>query len=159
MTDYVVKHTDYVISIVSFILISIMKLRETKGGVAYDFILSRSVVRSLIKNDAIEMEKAEVYQYGFEILFSSIATFLIAALSGVLLHCFTAAMLFFVIFATFRQICGGYHANHYWSCNLLFLLVINAVLVVYRFFPTDSFTTMHYISDSFAVNYLCLRTG
>ena len=41
--------------------------------------LSRSVVRSLIKNDAIEMEKAEVYQYGFEILFSSIATFLIAA--------------------------------------------------------------------------------
>ena len=43
MTDYVVKHTDYVISIVSFILISIMKLsimklRETKGGVAYDFI-------------------------------------------------------------------------------------------------------------------------
>lgn len=68
--------------------------------------LSRSVVRSLIKNDAIEMEKAEVYQYGFEILFSSIATFLIAALSGVLLHCFTAAMLFFVIFATFRQICA-----------------------------------------------------
>ena len=42
--------------------------------------LSRSVVRSLIKNDAIEMEKAEVYQYGFEILFSSIITFLIAAL-------------------------------------------------------------------------------
>ena len=75
--------------------------------------LSRSVVRSLIKNDAIEMEKAEVYQYGFEILFSSITTFLIAVLSGVLLHCFTAAMLFFVIFATFRQICGGYHANHY----------------------------------------------
>ena len=55
--------------------------------------LSRSVVRSLIKNDAIEMEKAEVYQYGFEILFSSITTFLIAVLSGVLLHCFTAAML------------------------------------------------------------------
>lgn len=49
--------------------------------------LSRSVVRSLIKNDAIEMEKAEVYQYGFEILFSSITTFLIAVLSGVLLHC------------------------------------------------------------------------
>ncbi len=38
MTDYVVKHTDYVISIVFFILVSIMKLRETKGGVAYDFI-------------------------------------------------------------------------------------------------------------------------
>ena len=48
--------------------------------------LSRSVVRSLIKNDAIEMEKAEVYQYGFEILFSSITTFLIAVLSGVLPH-------------------------------------------------------------------------
>ena len=103
----------------------------------------------------IEMEKAEVYQYGFEILFSSIATFLIAALSGVLLHCFTAAMLFFVIFATFRQICGGYHANHYWSCNLLFLLVINAVLVVYRFFPADSFTTMHYIFLTVSLLIIC----
>ena len=52
--------------------------------------LSRSVVRSLIKNDAIEMEKAEVYQYGFEILFSSITTFLIAVLSGIVLlqQCF-----------------------------------------------------------------------
>lgn len=117
--------------------------------------LSRSVVRSLIKNDIIEMEKAEVYQYGFEILFSSIATFLIAALSGVLLHCFTATMLFFVIFATFRQICGGYHANHYWSCNLLFFLVINAVLVVYRFFPTDSFTTMHYIFLTVSLLIIC----
>lgn len=117
--------------------------------------LSRSVVRSLIKNDAIEMEKAEVYQYGFEILFSSITTFLIAVLSGVLLHCFTAAMLFFVIFATFRQICGGYHANHYWSCNLLFLLVINAVLVVYRFFPTDSFKTMHYIFLAVSLLIIC----
>ena len=116
--------------------------------------LSRSVVRSLIKNDAIEMEKAEVYQYGFEILFSSITTFLIAVLSGVLLHCF-AAMLFFVIFATFRQICGGYHANHYWSCNLLFLLVINAVLVVYRFFPTDSFKTMHYIFLAVSLLIIC----
>lgn len=117
--------------------------------------LSRSIVRSLIKNDMIEMEKAEVYQYGFEILFSSIATFLIAALSGVLLHCFTAAMLFFVIFATFRQICGGYHANHYWSCNLLFLLVINVVLVVYRFFPTNSFTTMHYIFLAVSLLIIC----
>ena len=45
-----------------------------------------SLVKSLIKNDAIEMEKAEVYQYGFEILFSSVITFLIAALSGILLQ-------------------------------------------------------------------------
>lgn len=96
--------------------------------------LSMSLVKSLIKNDAIEMEKAEVYQYGFEILFSSVITFLIAALSGILLHCFIAAMLFFAIFAIFRQICGGYHAKHYWSCNLLFLGVINAVLVVYRLY-------------------------
>lgn len=117
--------------------------------------LSMSLVKSLIKNDAIEMEKAEVYQYGFEILFSSVITFLIAALSGILLHCFIAAMIFFAIFATFRQICGGYHANHYWSCNLLFLLVINAVLVVYRFFPTDSFTTMHYIFLTVSLLIIC----
>lgn len=125
LTDYVVKHTDYVICIVFFILISIIKLGERKEMLHMILFLSRSVVRSLIKNDAIEMEKAEVYQYGFEILFSSIITFLIAVLSGILLHCFAASMLFFIIFATFRQICGGYHAKHYWRCNLLFLGVIS----------------------------------
>ena len=156
LTDYVVKHTDYVICIVFFILISIIKLGERKEMLHMILFLSRSVVRSLIKNDAIEMEKAEVYQYGFEILFSSIITFLIAVLSGILLHCFAASMLFFIIFATFRQICGGYHAKHYWSCNLLFLGVINAVLVVYRFFPTDRFTTMHYIFLLVSLLIICI---
>lgn len=69
------------------------KIRERKEMLHMILFLSRSVVRSLIKNDAIEMEKAEVYQYGFEILFSSIITFLIAVLSGILLHCFAASML------------------------------------------------------------------
>ena len=156
LTDYVVKSTDYVICIVFFILISIIKLGERKEMLHMILFLSRSVVRSLIKNDAIEMEKAEVYQYGFEILFSSIITFLIAVLSGILLHCFAASMLFFIIFATFRQICGGYHAKHYWSCNLLFLGVINAVLVVYRFFPTDRFTTMHYIFLLVSLLIICI---
>ena len=156
LTDYVVKHTDYVICIVFFILISIIKLGERKEMLHMILFLSRSVVRSLIKNDAIEMEKAEVYQYGFEILFSSIITFLIAVLSGILLHCFAASMLFFIIFATFRQICGGYHAKHYWSCNLLFLGVISAVLVVYRFFPTDRFTTMHYIFLLVSLLIICI---
>lgn len=156
LTDYVVKHTDYVICIVFFILISIIKLGKRKEMLHMILFLSRSVVRSLIKNDAIEMEKAEVYQYGFEILFSSIITFLIAVLSGILLHCFAASMLFFIIFATFRQICGGYHAKHYWSCNLLFLGVISAVLVVYRFFPTDRFTTMHYIFLLVSLLIICI---
>lgn len=156
LTDYVVKHTDYVICIVFFILISIIKLGERKEMLHMISFLSRSVVRSLIKNNAIEMKKAEVYQYGFEILFSSITTFLIAVLSGILLHCFTAAMLFFIIFAMFRQICGGYHAKHYWRCNLLFLGVINAVLVVYRFFPTDRFTTMHYIFLLVSLLIICI---
>lgn len=132
------------------------KIRGKKGNVTYDSIFIQVSCTKFVKNDAIEMEKAEVYQYGFEILFSSIITFLIAVLSGILLHCFAASMLFFIIFATFRQICGGYHAKHYWRCNLLFLGVINAVLVVYRFFPTDRFTTMHYIFLLVSLLIICI---
>lgn len=39
---------------------------------------------------------------------------------------------------------------------MLFLGVISAVLVVYRFFPTDRFTTMHYIFLLVSLLIICI---
>jgi accessory gene regulator B len=80
--------------------------------------LSNCLVRVLFNNKMIEADEIEIYQYGYEIIISTIITFLIVLVSGVVLNCPSAALLYFLIFAMMRQICGGYHAKHYWSCNL-----------------------------------------
>ena len=82
--------------------------------------LSRSVVRSLIKNDMIEMEKAEVYQYGFEILISTTLGLLITVAIGIVLNMFFLSVLYYVIFVMVRQWTGGYHADSYLKCNITF---------------------------------------
>ena len=107
--------------------------------------LSEHIIRVFMKNDIIENEKSEIYQYGFEILVSSVITFMITVLTGLILNCLLASLLYFFIFAVMRQICGGYHAKHYWSCNLLFAIVTLFVLSVFKYFPINVFAIGHYI--------------
>ena len=115
--------------------------------------VSRQIVRCLEKNDVINREQEEIYQYGFEIFISSFITLVITIISGVLLNCLLASAIFFLIFASLRQICGGYHAEHYWSCNLIFTVVVNFVLLIYKFMPMEQYKTAHYV---FALASLCI---
>ena len=147
--------TDGEISIVFFPKKYIMKSSNEKIVEVRKMIsfVSREIVRCLGKNNVIKIEKEEIYQYGFEILISSFITLVITIISGVLLNCLLASAIFFLIFASLRQICGGYHAEHYWSCNLIFTGVVNFVLLIYRFMPMEQYKTAHYV---FALSSLCI---
>ena len=113
--------------------------------------LSNYLLRVLLKNEIIETDKIEIYQYGYEIMISTIITFLIVLISGIILDCLPAAILYFLIFAVMRQIYGGYHAQHYWSCNTLFAVVTVSVLLLFKFFPMDGIGAIHYTFLLFSV--------
>lgn len=113
--------------------------------------LSNYMVYVLLKNEIIETEKIRVYQYGYEIILSTIITFIIVLISGIILNCLPAALLYFLIFAVMRQICGGYHAKYYWSCNTLFTIVTASVLLIFKFFPMETITEIHYTFLIFSV--------
>ena len=108
--------------------------------------LSGCIVRMLLKNEVIKTQRIEIYTYGFEIFISSCITFLIAILSGVIFDCVAAALVYFVIFAVLRQICGGYHARSYWSCNVLFTIATIFVLLFFKYISIVAFEIPHYIS-------------
>lgn len=110
--------------------------------------LANYLVRVLLKNEIIETDKIEIYQYGYEIIISTIITFLIVLISGIILDCLPAAILYFLIFAVMRQICGGYHAQHYWSCNTLFAVVTVSMLLLFKFFPSVKLTSASYTTIS-----------
>ena len=113
--------------------------------------ISFGIVDLLVNNKIIEVKQVQIYQYGFEILISSIFTCLIALLCGVILKCLFAAILYFFVFAILRSICGGYHAEKYWQCNLIFTMATLFVLSFYKYLSLEEFNEFHYIGDLLSV--------
>ena len=107
--------------------------------------ISNWIVEVLIHNKIIDNEETEIYQYGFEILISSVLTCIIALVSGIIFKCLLASILYLVMFIVLRSICGGYHAKNYWQCNLIFLIVTLLSLAMFRFIMIEQFYAFHFI--------------
>ena len=63
--------------------------------------MASCIVDALIRNKVIDIQSTSVYQYGFEIFISSVLTVLIIIISGILFHCLTAAMVYFIYLCCF----------------------------------------------------------
>lgn len=109
------------------------------------------ISNALLKNNVIDEQEFSMHIYGFEILISTLITFLIAVLSGYLLHCITVALIYFGIFALLRSICGGYHADTYFKCNIIYFVVTEMVLFIFNFFPVIYKWEYHWISIMFSI--------
>jgi len=108
--------------------------------------ISSDIVGVLLRNKIIDISEKAVYQYGFEILISSLVTCIIALAEGIVFKCLAASIIYFLIFAVLRTICGGYHCQTYFRCNLVFAVVTAVVISFYKFIPVESFSEMHYTS-------------
>jgi len=108
--------------------------------------ISSDIVGILLRNNIIDISEKAVYQYGFEILISSLVTCIIAIAEGIAFKCLAASLIYFFIFAVLRTICGGYHCQTYFRCNMVFAVVTAVVISFYKFIPVESFSEMHYTS-------------
>lgn len=109
------------------------------------------VVDLLIRYQVIEHQQSPIYQYGFEIFISSAITCMIAVGLGIAFKCLFASLLYFGIFVVLRSICGGYHANTYWQCNMVFFLVTTIVLALFRVLPISKFNELHYCTIALSI--------
>ena len=107
---------------------------------------SSDIVKMLLQYKIIDYDRTSMYQYGFEIIISSMITFLIAFVSGIIYGCVWASLIYFGIFALLRSICGGYHAKTYLQCNTIYAIVTSFVLIFYKWIPVEKFIGFHYVS-------------
>ena len=77
----------------------------------------------LIDNKEIEQEDYEVYKYGFEVLIAFILNIAIVLIIGLLFNKVFYSLVFLVCYCPIRQFVGGYHANNYTKCLLIFILI------------------------------------
>lgn len=113
------------------------------------------IVNSLKNNKIIENDKQGIYRYGFEILISSVFNFLIVIILGFAYKCLVASLIYFGLFILLRSFCGGYHANTYWQCNLIFSIVTAVVLFLFKFMPVDHFSIFHFCIDVLSLLVVC----
>lgn len=91
------------------------------------------IVVLLQKNQVIQKGEMEIYQYGLEMIVSTIVNLLLLLLIGVLFHELFSAVLFFCLFVLIRQKSGGYHADTYFKCNSIFAVNLTLVLLWTKF--------------------------
>lgn len=92
-------------------------ITELAGKVA-DFFVCRNWV---------EKDEREIYRYGVEVIMSGAISFCIVLICAIAFQEILYTFLFYAVFLLMRRFCGGYHADTYLKCNLLF--AVNVVLV------------------------------
>ncbi|MDE6021536.1 MAG: accessory gene regulator B family protein [Ruminococcus sp.] len=95
--------------------------------------LASKMTMALKHNKIILENEFEIYQYGLEMIISTIINCAIVVLCGVLLNEILAAALFFILFALIRSSSGGYHASTYLKCNSIFAVNLIAAMFWVKF--------------------------
>lgn len=99
----------------------------------------------LIENKEIEQEDYEVYKYGFEVLIAFILNISIVLIIGLLFNKVFYSIVFLVCYCPMRQFVGGYHANNYTKCLLIFILIFILIMNIPLNIDSQIYTFMIFI--------------
>ena len=81
--------------------------------------MSRGIVEFLLKEDTIDNEDKEIYEYGFNILIYNILETMLLVGLGILIGKLILTLGFIGVFLGIRSFTGGYHAKSRIGCGLV----------------------------------------
>lgn len=84
--------------------------------------LADGIVGFLLKQNVVSEEEKPIYIYGCELIISSIFGILLILVAGVLTNRILESVCYLLCLIPLRQLTGGYHADSYFRCNLIFIL-------------------------------------
>jgi len=99
--------------------------------------MSRDISSFFIVQGIIYNEDREVYEYSFEILFSTILSFIVLAVIAVVSNTVMYTTLYMIGFIPLRLIAGGYHAKNHFRCFTLLILTYSLFLVIIKYIAYD----------------------
>lgn len=107
-------------------------------------VISKHISSFILKNsDNGSQELNDIYNYGIEILISSLLNIMLILLIGFFTGTFLQSLVFLLCFIPLRQFTGGWHANTYFKCNLVFC--ISYILVISLTFLFTHIENIHLI--------------
>lgn len=100
---------------------------------------ANNITNYLICEKVIKDDDREIYQYGFEQVFSSLLNIATMLLLGIILGKIYQSLVLILSFMALRSYSGGYHANTPLHCYLLTVMSISATLSIMKFITIDRF--------------------
>lgn len=100
---------------------------------------ANNITNYLICKKVIKDDDREIYQYGFEQVFSSLLNIATMLLLGIILGKIYQSLVLILSFMALRSYSGGYHANTPLHCYLLTVMSISATLSIMKFITIDRF--------------------
>ncbi|NCB43986.1 MAG: hypothetical protein EOM59_15410 [Clostridia bacterium] len=91
--------------------------------------VSNSIVRKMIDRQAIMENEYELYDYGLQVIISSLVSFISAMAVGFVFQLSLAMFVFLICFALMRMYSGGYHAQSYLICYFE-LLALSVIIMI-----------------------------
>lgn len=96
--------------------------------------LANKILSILKKDNVIDDEIYEAYEYGMQIIIINIIGILISLIIGLLMSSVFETVIFLISFVVIRRYCGGYHTNALWKCLLTTGCMIISTLVINKYF-------------------------
>jgi accessory gene regulator B len=72
----------------------------------------------LVQKEIVESDYRSIYEYGIELIVSSLIGITLILSIGLLWFSIADAIIFLIAFIALRATAGGYHAKSYFTCNL-----------------------------------------
>lgn len=85
--------------------------------------LVEKLADTLERNNVIQSEEREIYEYGIEVLINNVVLMGIIFVIGLFLRKIEYTLLFMCFFPLIRKYTGGYHAPKRWQCFVLTNLI------------------------------------
>lgn len=98
---------------------------------------AKKITEFFINKSVIKDTDREIYQYGYELILSQSVYIIIMIAISVIFHALVESLLFFIGFYIYRKIAGGYHANTYLKCHILFAMNQLLFLLVLYTYPAS----------------------
>jgi len=109
--------------------------------------MSRSVSSFFITQEIISAEDREVYEYSFEVLFSTVMSLLAVVIIAILSRTVYYTALYLAGFIPLRLFAGGYHAKNHLRCFVALMIVYFAFTFTLRIIPAEFFMTIIIVSN------------
>ena len=100
---------------------------------------ANNITNYLICKKVIKDDDREIYQYGFEQVFSSLLNIATMLLLGIILGKIYQSLVLILSFMALRSYSGGYHASTSLRCYILTVMSISAALSIMKFIAVNRF--------------------
>ena len=112
--------------------------------------LSKKMAAYFAINGIIKSEDVEVYEYGLQILLSTICNGIIAVLIALVTGTFWQCVCYLTVFILLRKSAGGFHAKTHLGCCCILAAALGIFILFIRFVPVNTYAIISAIAVVFS---------